>query len=46
MIVSPTVCPLYKTSVSISGSAQTLGCDIASECLTKPSTCGGFTSAF
>ena len=39
MIVSPTVCPLYKTTLS-------LGCDVASDCLTKPSTCGGFTTAF
>ena len=39
MISSPTVCPLYKTTLS-------LGCDIANQCLTKPSLCTGFGNAF
>ena len=46
MIVSPTVCPLYKPSLSIGGTNISLGCDLANECLTRPSTCGGFTTAF
>ena len=46
MIVSPTICPLYKSGVNISGTSIALGCDIASECLTKPTACGGFSTAF
>ena len=37
-ILSPLACPLYKSTAG-------LYCDLANQCKTKPTTCGGFLNA-